>query len=395
MMNSMIKQLIAEHDIILEAEVKGKFPEDLVRWDMRPRPPASGRSPPPYPLELGSLKKLSEETLTKILHFLDFVSLTRFMRTSLSGKAVVKALPAYNQMMRHAPSMLWLLGKPQTHWSHMPINGSEGRLLPRHSSGLIYATLCSEECVLCGEFSGFVFMLTFERICYTCICLRKVFHAKLREPPQEVRCIPHGDEFYRFYLLRRDHSKADARMSWLGGRCRDNHGVSHKHEATERFLDWRLSHPPCLFLPPELWRTKTHEEYSCDTIAASQFTQWFKHCGPNYTFPWSGALRENSSQLVRFPYLDVSNGEGLGGQVADYGHWCKGCCRSHSKGYANPDVGRTALRDRLWPRELFLEHVAHCKHVRRTERLVASFRAANLELPAHIVYDRECNGSGG
>lgn len=104
---------------------------------------------------LGQLDLLPTELLLITLGLLDFRSLSRISRVSLRGKEIVEALPAYKDMMEHAPEALTALGKT--------------RLLQHHSALLLHQTLKSDKCISCFMFGGFLFLPTSERLCADCL----------------------------------------------------------------------------------------------------------------------------------------------------------------------------------------------------------------------------------
>lgn len=104
---------------------------------------------------LGRLDKLPMELLFLTFNYLDFRSLSRVLRLSWKGKAVVEALPVYRQVMEHCPTLLTALGQT--------------RLLSFHSGPSILQTLRSDQCASCSYFGGFIFLPTCERICFECL----------------------------------------------------------------------------------------------------------------------------------------------------------------------------------------------------------------------------------
>ncbi|KAH7144516.1 hypothetical protein B0J13DRAFT_46446 [Dactylonectria estremocensis] len=104
---------------------------------------------------LGQLDPLPAELLLITLGLLDFQSLSRILRASLRGKELVEALPAYKDMMEHAPETLTALGRTG--------------LLKHHSALLLHQTLQSDKCVSCFNFGGFLFLPTCERVSADCL----------------------------------------------------------------------------------------------------------------------------------------------------------------------------------------------------------------------------------
>jgi hypothetical protein len=106
---------------------------------------------------IGVLDILPLEILQCILNTLNFVSLSHLSRVSLLGNEVVRSLPAYKQLMEHAPHALAALGRTS--------------LLKLHSANTIYGIFLEETCVSCGNYGSFLFLITCERCCYECLWL--------------------------------------------------------------------------------------------------------------------------------------------------------------------------------------------------------------------------------
>ncbi|EGE02277.1 hypothetical protein TEQG_08601 [Trichophyton equinum CBS 127.97] len=111
-------------------------------------PPCEG------PSSMGYLDCLPLEILQVILNLLDFQALSRLSCTSHRARRAVEYLPAYRELMEHAPDTLTALGK--------------SCLITAHSAAKLRAVLRTESCVWCGEYGPFLFLPTCERCCYEC-----------------------------------------------------------------------------------------------------------------------------------------------------------------------------------------------------------------------------------
>jgi hypothetical protein len=109
----------------------------------------------PSSSSLGLLDRIPLELLHLILVMLDFRSLLRVSRVSLLGQVVVQSLPAYRDLMEHAPHTLAALGQTG--------------LIGLHTATVLHATLLSEICISCEEYGAFLFLPTCERCCYECL----------------------------------------------------------------------------------------------------------------------------------------------------------------------------------------------------------------------------------
>ena len=143
-------------------------PEELISClSHRPRHIINGmisipRPAKPSPIQrdfssslIGLLDTLPLELLHSILNMLDFQSLSRLSRVSLRGKATVESLPAYRDLIEHAPHALSALGLT--------------RLISLYSAAKLRMTLLSEDCISCGQYGAFLFLPRCERCCYECL----------------------------------------------------------------------------------------------------------------------------------------------------------------------------------------------------------------------------------
>ena len=121
-------------------------------------------SDPPKPMEgntqdrlssLGILDRLPTELLHEVLSRLDFQSLTQFSRVSIQGKSVLQSLPAYRDLMNHAPHALAALHRTQ--------------LIHLHSASELLTALRTERCATCPEYGTYLFLPTCERCCWQCL----------------------------------------------------------------------------------------------------------------------------------------------------------------------------------------------------------------------------------
>ncbi|EFR00206.1 hypothetical protein MGYG_03209 [Nannizzia gypsea CBS 118893] len=106
------------------------------------------------PSSMGIFDHLPLEILQAILNLLDFQALSRLLRTSQRAKRAIECLPAYRELMEHAPDTLTALGK--------------SCLITAHSAAKLRAVLRTESCAWCSEYGPFLFLPTCERCCYEC-----------------------------------------------------------------------------------------------------------------------------------------------------------------------------------------------------------------------------------
>lgn len=104
---------------------------------------------------VGSLNRLPLELLHDVLLRLDIHSLFNFRQVNLSSRQTVDSLNQYQMVVSHGLNLLCAL------------------LRTRLAIGIslldFYHALCTKACTLCGEFSGFVSLLTWNRCCFACL----------------------------------------------------------------------------------------------------------------------------------------------------------------------------------------------------------------------------------
>ncbi|KAI1201137.1 hypothetical protein F5X97DRAFT_291458 [Nemania serpens] len=104
---------------------------------------------------LGILDRLPAEMLHEVLRSLDFQPAVRFSRVPIQGKNILCSLPAYRDVIKHAPHTLKAL--------------SETKLLHLHSVSELHNALRKERCATCPEYGVYLFLPTCERCCWQCL----------------------------------------------------------------------------------------------------------------------------------------------------------------------------------------------------------------------------------
>jgi hypothetical protein len=131
---------------------------------------------------LGSLDRLPLELLHDVLLHLDMHSLFNFRQIHLRSRLTVDSLKQYRMVVSHGLNLLCALLRT--------------RLAIGVSLFEFYYALCTKACTLCGEFGGFISLLTWNRCCFTCLqeapetqvqplaAVRKQFHLTKAELDQ-------------------------------------------------------------------------------------------------------------------------------------------------------------------------------------------------------------------
>ena len=109
----------------------------------------------PHCTTMGALDKLPVELIHAILYSLDLRSLSRLSQVSTGARVLVLSLPAYLDLLVHAPTAMAALG--------------DTGYIEHCSLKKIHSTLCSDRCASCGSFGEFLFLPTCERCCRECL----------------------------------------------------------------------------------------------------------------------------------------------------------------------------------------------------------------------------------
>ncbi|KAH8160954.1 hypothetical protein CIB48_g7290 [Xylaria polymorpha] len=307
---------------------------------------------------LGSLDILPTEILLLTLDLLDFQSLSRISRVSLKGKAVVENLPAYREMMEHAPQTLAALGQT--------------RLLSYHSSSLLRQTLRSAKCVSCClEFGGFLFLPTCERVCFQCLHENRALWVMTRA--EAKRCFRLTDKQFKIiptlysipgtYNVRLQISRR--RISRLVSAKQAKQLAIQIHGSIETSPELNPLHRPRTTPLKEFWKFKRFIEAPLEPPG----------CDLSRMPDKSNAVEDECCGMasIRFAYLTAAG--------ADHGVLCKGCVRAiddyhlHSMPAhvlselvppgRHPSRPLLALGVRLRSRDDFVDHIQHCYGVSR------------------------------
>jgi len=104
---------------------------------------------------LGNLKTLPVELIKMILLDLDLPSLTTLRRVNRRTRLTIDTLLQYSEIIRYASNSL-----------RAALSIKVGASI---SCRQLYTELCSQECVACGRFGAFLYLLTCSRVCYVCL----------------------------------------------------------------------------------------------------------------------------------------------------------------------------------------------------------------------------------
>lgn len=139
-------------------------------------PPSSAfphrRARPRAPHGLGDLDGLPVELLNEILLHLDLRTLFDLRNVNLRASELVDSLPQFKALVAHAPNTIRGILQIGT-----------GRWVTARS---LYTRLCAPECEHCGDFGGYLYLMTGRRVCFLCLTqLRQYLPLRIRVARQE------------------------------------------------------------------------------------------------------------------------------------------------------------------------------------------------------------------
>lgn len=110
---------------------------------------------------LGVLEEIPLEIVNMVLVNLDLRTLANFRQVSQRALQAVNSLPHYRAIMIHAPNTLrGILSIETGSWI---------------SCYALYKTLCTAECKTCGDFGGYIYIITCVRVCFLCLSTSKAY----------------------------------------------------------------------------------------------------------------------------------------------------------------------------------------------------------------------------
>ena len=110
---------------------------------------------------LGALDRLPPELIEQILLHLDIRSLVNFQYTNRRSAESVNRFPLYKAVATHARNILrGILSIQNGKWI---------------TCVTLFEELCTSECKACGDFGGYLFLLTCRRVCFLCFTKDKTY----------------------------------------------------------------------------------------------------------------------------------------------------------------------------------------------------------------------------
>ncbi|KAI0285530.1 hypothetical protein BC826DRAFT_960139 [Russula brevipes] len=139
-------------------------PKDFTLDDNLPNlrcQPDNVHIPNPPKVYLGALDTLPLELLCEILQKLDLRTLTDFRHVNRRAMWLVESFPQYKAIRKHAYNALrGIIYIEVSRWI---------------TCEMLYEKLCTAECEECGDFGGYLYILTCKRVCFLCLSEDKQF----------------------------------------------------------------------------------------------------------------------------------------------------------------------------------------------------------------------------
>ena len=280
------------------------------------------------------------ELLFAILDEFDLQTLTDFRRVNQRAMEIVDSISEYDIVVKHAPDTLRGILSLKT-----------GRWITRQ---LLYYKLCTSTCEYCGDFGGYLYLLTCKRVCFLCFAKEQRFLF-----PLEL-----FDACHRFGLKRSD---------WVHPRSRTTFSaIPHMTCLTGYYsIDNEPCDCPLYLMDHESARNagaKKHgsesamEEYVFDLATLRQARkQRVINAGngrlqqaplhlPGETWNFKQYTSYRFMAVVRAPCWNKDEG------VLEWGFHCRTCSMEHTT--------RSMHRRRKFTAATFEDHIKECGEIR-------------------------------
>jgi hypothetical protein len=163
--------------------------------------PSDGPDRKPPEFDLGALERLPTELLQGLLPELDLCSLMQFRCVNRRAIEIVESIPQYKAIATYVSNVLQGAVRIGTaKWI---------------SCETVYEKLCSAECEQCGDFGGYLYILTCKRVCFLCLSEDDTYlpllvsHAvrKFGINRQIIRTLPCLESIRGEYLLEKERHR--------------------------------------------------------------------------------------------------------------------------------------------------------------------------------------------
>lgn len=299
---------------------------------------------------MGILNKLPLEILFETLGLLDAQSLSRMSRVSAQAHNAVESLPAYSELLEHAPEALRALVQTE--------------LISLHSAAQLQATLRTERCQSCLEFGAYLFLPTCVRCCWECLSHNPA-----------LRVISSRDAEKSFGLSRKYMRLLPTTRTIMGQYGVSGNRLEHTHKLVSASMARELA-------------ISAHgsAEKLAKILPAKNSQKWVKEArflqgrpfardgdGRSAAPDQGDTLADGFFGVASLPFPSLRETD-----IIENGLWCRGCDRQltrfetrrlsfHTIVGTEPQIPAaehvpmlTGLARRAWSRVQFLEHVKDC-----------------------------------
>lgn len=135
-------------NVLSDTDLTRACPLDNNRHILKPR------------LDLGRLSILPLELLTDAFLRLDILSLTAFRRVNIRAMQAVDSIPQYSTIYEQSPRVLRAV---------ISVEATCFSLIT------LYQSVCETRCTICGDFGGYLYLITCSRVCFICFTENKLF----------------------------------------------------------------------------------------------------------------------------------------------------------------------------------------------------------------------------
>ncbi|VUC37094.1 unnamed protein product [Clonostachys rosea] len=231
---------------------------------------------------LGTLSRLTPECLQLVFNQLDIDAIINFQSTSHGSFAFVNSLPTYGVIAKHARNTV----------RGARIIGTSGRITCIE----LYGKLCQSTCDQCDEFGGYIYLVTYKRLCLLCLST----HLSYLPLARQWAC--------RYFGLDNSTVNSLPRLLTLRGKYSPE---ERKLQNKQILVDYDAAHKAGI--------TRHGSVEEMEAYVASARERAGRHRGPP-DGKAGNPLR--FAAVVRLPWYDASSGE------VEWGFHCKGCERS-------------------------------------------------------------------
>ncbi|CAH0046281.1 unnamed protein product [Clonostachys solani] len=234
---------------------------------------------------IGTLGRLTPECLQIVFNQLDIDTIISFQSTSHGSFALVNSLPTYGVISKHARNAV----------RGARIIGTSNRATCIE----LYSKLCQPACDQCEEFGGYIYLVTYRRLCLLCLSTHLSF-------------LPLGRQWARRYFgLDSSTVNSLPRLLTLGGRYSPEGG---KLQNKQVLVDYDAAR--------EAGISRHGSQEGMEAYVAAARGRAGRRRGPP-DGKAGNPLR--FAAAVRLPWYDESSGE------LEWGFHCRGCEKSEQR----------------------------------------------------------------